>query len=101
MTKQSLTQDRIYSYSIGMVTTVHLPPDLLESVDRRAQDLGVSRNRFIIRTLAKAIEEDIAWSSAFLDSLRSAAADTASHEEVEELLRIISSRRSSKMPPKL
>ena len=77
-----------------MVTTVRLPPALLESVDRRARDLGISRNRFIIQTLAKAFEEESAWSQEFLEALAAAADDYDAHEGVAEMLRIISSGRS-------
>jgi hypothetical protein len=34
-----------------MPTTVHIPPALLKSVDRRAKALGISRNRFIVRAV--------------------------------------------------
>ncbi|HJS73072.1 MAG TPA: ribbon-helix-helix protein, CopG family, partial [Vicinamibacteria bacterium] len=34
-----------------MATTVHLPPELMERVDRRAQELGMSRNLYIRRAL--------------------------------------------------
>jgi metal-responsive CopG/Arc/MetJ family transcriptional regulator len=40
-----------------MPTTVHIPPTLLKSVDRRAKALGVSRNRIIVRALEQAAKE--------------------------------------------
>jgi predicted DNA-binding protein len=41
-----------------MPTTVHLPPELIERVDRRARELGVSRNLYIRRALERAIDEE-------------------------------------------
>lgn len=40
-----------------MPTTVHIPEALLESIDRRARALGVSRNRLIVRALEQAVRE--------------------------------------------
>jgi metal-responsive CopG/Arc/MetJ family transcriptional regulator len=40
-----------------MPTTVHIPAALLNSVDRRANALGVSRNRLIVRALEQAVSE--------------------------------------------
>jgi hypothetical protein len=34
-----------------MPTTVHIPDPLLNSVDRRAKALGISRNRLVVRAL--------------------------------------------------
>jgi predicted transcriptional regulator len=84
-----------------MATTVHLPPDLLEQIDRRAGELGISRNRYIVRALEDAVEGETGWSQSFLDMMADAARDTESHEAVDEMMRAISSRRTSKRPPKL
>ena len=53
-----------------MPTTVHIPEPRLQSVDRRAKALGVSRNRLIIRVLEEALGERPRWSAEFLDRLR-------------------------------
>jgi predicted transcriptional regulator len=83
-------------------TTVHLPPDLLERVDRRARELGVSRNLYIRRALEKAVETESSWNPAFLKMLREAAHDEESREAVHEMMTAIRSRRRSrKKPPRL
>ena len=84
-----------------MPTTVHIPEDLLASVDRRARDLGMSRNRYIIQALEKTLGEETRWSLEFLEALVDAAKDEASHQVLEEMVREIASRRSRKGPPSL
>ena len=43
--------DRDIFINIFMATTVHIPDQLLKSVDRRAKALGISRNRLVVRAL--------------------------------------------------
>ena len=79
-----------------MPTTVHIPPPLLEAVDRRARALGVSRNRLIVRALEREVSEPSGWSPEFLAWLRHRdAADTAA---VDDMMRAIRSARRSKKP---
>lgn len=82
-----------------MATTVHLPPDLLEALDRRARELQISRNRLITRTLRDALEERDTWSSAFVEALTDVSA--ADQRKVDEMLCAIEEGRSSKGPPEL
>ena len=84
-----------------MATTIHLPADLLQSVDRQAAESGVSRNRYITRALKKAIESETGWSRRFLNALAEAREDTDSHEALDDMMRQISERRSRKGPPEL
>ena len=84
-----------------MPTTVHLPVELLDNVDRRAGELGVSRNRFIIRALEKAIDEQTAWSPGFLQVLDAAAEDTDSHDTIDEIIEAIAAKRTRKRHPRL
>ena len=84
-----------------MATTVHLPPELMERVDRRAQELGMSRNLYIRRALEKAIDEEASWSPAFLRMLGEAASDAEGAKAVDEMRAAIVSRRTRKSPPKL
>ena len=81
-----------------MTTTVHLPPDLLERLDERARELGMSRNRYIVRALEKAIEGETEWSPRFLEALEEARKDSEACRAVDEMMRAIRSRRSSKKP---
>ncbi len=79
-----------------MATTVHLPPDLLQSVDRQAAGSGLSRNRYIIRALEKTLEEETGWSRRLLNTLAEAREDTESHEALDDMMRAIAARRSRK-----
>jgi hypothetical protein len=72
---------------------VHISPALLESVDRRARSLGVSRNRLIIWALEQAVTERSGWAPEFLDRLRDA--DDEVVDAVEELRDdVVRARRS-------
>ncbi len=84
-----------------MVTQVHLRADLLQSVDERAQELGISRNRYIVRALKKAVAEETTWSNEFLRMLDTAAHDKQTHREIDGMVETISEGRTTKGPPKL
>ena len=80
-----------------MATTVHIPPPLLEKVDERAKALQLSRNRFIIHALEKAITEQTEWSPEFLQAL----SEMEYLGGEDELMNIIKENRRSKAPPEL
>ena len=82
-----------------MATTVHIPPALLKSVDRRARALGVSRNRLIIRALEEAVSQRTRWTPEFLARLREVDADTSA--AVDDLLSAVKRARRSKDPREL
>ncbi|HUF47187.1 MAG TPA: ribbon-helix-helix protein, CopG family [Vicinamibacterales bacterium] len=82
-----------------MPTTVHIPPALLKSVDRRARALGLSRNRLIVRALEQAVTERRAWAPEFLDRLRSV--DDETREAADELLSAVKQARRSRRPRQL
>lgn len=84
-----------------MATTVHLPGDLLESVDERAHELGMSRNRYIVLALKKAVAEETTWSHEFLEMLDAAAHDKDAHREIDDMVEAISRGRTRKSAPKL
>ena len=84
-----------------MATTIHVPTGLLECVDRRAKELGISRNRYIVQALEKTIEEEERWSKRFLRALNEAAQDTEGRVDIDEMAEAISSSRTRKGPPKL
>jgi len=81
-----------------MTTTVHLAPDLLERIDRRARELGISRNRYIARALERTIEGETEWSPRLMEALEEAKKDTEGRSAVDEMMGEIRSRRSSKKP---
>ena len=88
---------RIYSeYIHNMATTFHIPDNLLKAVDKRAREQKLSRNRFVIRALKKALEREDSWSPQFLDVLEDV--DDSVAEAVDDMLEAIESRRSSKEP---
>jgi hypothetical protein len=84
---------------IFVPTTVHIPPRLLASAQRRANALGISRNRLIIRALERELGEAEAWSREFLEALRNVDADTS--KAAADLLTEVSKRRRSKRPAEL
>jgi hypothetical protein len=79
-----------------MPTTVHIPDALLESVDRRAKALGISRNRLVIRALEHFTHERPRWSPEFLERLRNVDRETSA--AVDELLAAVKRARRSKQP---
>lgn len=80
-----------------MPTTVHIPRPLLEKVDALAKALELSRNRFIIESLERAVTEETAWSADFLAEL-----DRFEPLDGEnELLETIRKHRRSKGAPTL
>lgn len=82
-----------------MPTTVHIPDALLESVDRRARALGVSRNRVIVRALESAVQDQTTWDPVFLERLRRVDKHTAA--AVDDMVRHVERSRRSKRPPEL
>lgn len=88
-----------YVTNILVPTSVHLPPSLLEALDRHARRLGVSRNRVIVRALERELAADTGWSEGFFDAL--ASGDREERELADDMLREVTSRRTSKAAPKL
>lgn len=82
-----------------MPTTVHVPPALLKSVDRRARALGVSRNRLIVRALERVVNDRSGWAPEFLQKLRNA--DPIVGDAVDRLVADVTAARRSKRPPVL
>ena len=88
----------MYSEYIRRVaTTVHIPDELLEQVDRRARSLKISRNRYIVHALRRTVADETAWSPAFLEALD----QLQPIEGVDELERAVIAHRKSKGPPRL
>ena len=84
-----------------MSTTVHLPADLLASIDRQARALAMSRNRYIIRALARSLASETAWSPGFVEELAAARADVEGRRALEELRDAVAGSRTRKGPPAL
>ena len=84
-----------------MSTTIHLPPSLLETVDYRARELGMSRNRYIIRALERIVQNETQWSPRFVEALEVARSDEEGQQAMEELRAQVSANRTRKAPPAL
>ncbi len=84
-----------------MSTTIHVSPELLASVDRRAGELGISRNRYIVRALERAVESETAWSPRLVEELAAARDDPEGQRAMEELVRVVAANRTCKPPPEL
>ena len=84
-----------------MSTTVHLPSHLLETVDLRARELGLSRNRYIIRALELAVETETRWSARFVEELSAARSDAPARRTLDEMRAAITANRTRKAPPAL
>ena len=79
-----------------MATSVHLPPDVLDSVDKRARALKVSRNRYIVEALRArlATENDRrGWPPGFFEEFGERAKDPAHLAEIRALQRAIDRRK--------
>ncbi len=82
-----------------MSTTVHLPPELLASVDYHAKELGVSRNRYIIRALQRTLDTETRWSNRFLEVLGAARSDAEARQSLKKTLAAVAANRTRKAPP--
>lgn len=82
-----------------MPTTIHVPPALLKSVDRRAKVLGLSRNRLVVQALERVVDDRSGWAPEFLQKLRHP--DPILEAAVDRLVADVTSARRSKRPPVL
>jgi metal-responsive CopG/Arc/MetJ family transcriptional regulator len=76
-----------------MPTSVHLPPKLLEAVDRKAKSLRISRNQLVVQALEREVQ-DGEWSAGFFERL--ANADSETSRAVDDMMRDIRKARRSK-----
>jgi predicted transcriptional regulator len=79
-----------------MPTSVHIPDQLLQQADQRARALGISRNRLIVRALARELQQGSEWSRGFFERLRGLDEQTAG--AAEDMLSAIRRGRRSKLP---
>lgn len=82
-----------------MPTSLHVPKPILDAVDRRARQLKVSRNRFIVRALEKELSRTTQWSPGFFEEL--ARVERGDREAIDEMLTSIRANRRSKKPGQL
>jgi hypothetical protein len=80
-----------------MTTTVHIPDDILEQIDRRARDLKISRNRYIIESLRRTLSIHHEWPPEFLERIRGWSSSEAEvGEAVDDMVAAIQSNRRSR-----
>ena len=84
-----------------MPTTIYLSPELLKEVDGHAKGLGMSRSKYIVRALKRAIEQESSWSRDFLEAVASASEDREGSELIDGMMTAIYASRASKGPPEL
>ena len=84
-----------------MSTTIHVSKELLAAVDRRAKDLRLTRNRYIVQALERSLRSDTAWSPAFVEALRAAGRDRELQRTLADMRAAIKANRMSKGPPEL
>jgi metal-responsive CopG/Arc/MetJ family transcriptional regulator len=77
-----------------MPTSVHLPLELLEAVDRRARALRISRNQLVVRALEREVQGGNDWSPQFFEMLADVTSET--REDVDDLLEHVRRARTSK-----
>jgi predicted transcriptional regulator len=81
-----------------MATSVHIPPQLLAAVDRRAKLLQISRNRLIVKALEHELEQR-GWTPGFFDKL--GEIDPGAVDALRDSMAFVRTRRRSKPVPKL
>ena len=80
-------------------TSVRLPDELAEALDRRAAVLGITRSQLIVQAVERELEEHAAWSPRFLEAIGRPRPEL--EEPVEEMMDAIRTRRSRKRAPDL
>ncbi len=80
-----------------MPISIHLPKDVLRSVDRRAKSLGLSRSRYITDALRRETSDEGGWSPGFIEGLREIDDDT--RETATKMLAAIHKGRRSRKSP--
>lgn len=77
-----------------MPTSVHLPPELLEAVDKRARALRISRNQLVVRALEREVQGGNDWSPGFFEVLEDVTPELKG--DVDDLLAQVRKARASK-----
>ena len=80
-------------------TSVRLPDELLDALDRRARSLGLTRSQLIVQAVEQALEEYSAWSPRFLKAIGTPRPELG--DAVDEMMGAIRARRSRNEAPNL
>jgi len=79
-----------------MPTTVHIPDDLLTSLDARAKELGISRNKLVVQAVERELRARNQWPPGFIEAFSNVSDEDK--QAVDEMLAAIKSSRRSKAP---
>ena len=78
-------------------TTVHIPEPLLREIDRAAEAMGISRNRFVLQACKEAlVRQGGAWPEGFFDQVLPEEDARALREATLEMERDVLSRRRNR-----
>lgn len=80
-------------------TSVRLPEELIDALDRRATALGLTRSQLIVQAVEQALEQYSAWSPRFLKAIGTPRPDL--DEALDEMMGAIRARRSRNEAPGL
>jgi hypothetical protein len=80
-------------------TSIRLPDQIIEALDRKAAALGLTRSELIVRAVERALQEHSAWSPGFLKAIGTPRPEL--DECVGEMMDAIRTRRSRNEAPGL
>jgi predicted transcriptional regulator len=78
-------------------TSIRLPEELVDALDRRAAAQGRTRSQLIIQAVEQALAEPSDWSPRFLKAISAPRPEL--EKAVDELMQAIRSRRSRNPAP--
>ena len=78
-------------------TSIRLPEELVDALDRRAAAQGLTRSQLIIQAVEQALAEPSDWSPRFLKAISAPRPEL--EKAVDELMQAIRSRRSRNPAP--
>lgn len=84
-----------------MATTVHIPAEILKTVDAQARKRKVSRNKYIVEALVARVaaeRQDARWPLSFLAEMKKWREDAAHQGAVAALKRSVAAARRSRKP---
>lgn len=80
-------------------TSIRLPEELIEALDRTAAAQGIKRSQLIIRAVEQTLADQSVWSPGFLEAIGSRRPEL--DEAVDAMMDAIRARRSSNDAPGL
>ena len=91
------TSERIEYILFMASTTFHFPDDFLREIDRAAQALHMSRNKFVLQACGEALARQAGeWPAGFFDPPHSKEDRTLLVESTQELEQFVLTRRMNR-----